>query len=144
MTTSNYDHFVPIPDIHETTTKLINKYPEMDGADCIFIYFPTELIYHQHYLYNDYNDLRFPIAISYWVKGSAPVTLYKGEGASSLYFRVKDDKDTHRVNPDCQFHLLKIHLPAFRMPNGKWVYRHEIVPITNQNTIESLKAIRGY
>ena len=140
---SKFDEYTPLPSLHVTATKLINDYPEIaeNSADCIFLYFDKEFIYHQHYRYGDYNDLFNALMIRYWKKGHPAVTVCKGQGVNNTTFRIKDDKETHHVDFEHQFYLLKIHLPAFQS-KGYWVYKHEIIPITDPNMIASLKAIR--
>ena len=73
-----------------------------------------------------------------------PVTVYKQtHPAAQWTFRVKDDKSTHRIDASHQYHLLKIHLPAFKAPTGKLVFKHEITPVTNAAAMSFLEAIKA-
>ena len=138
----DYSVIKSLPTIHETTTKLINEHPEMLASDCIFVYFATEYITPLQTRYGNYYNATCPLVISHWRKGWQPITVYKGFNSSAPEFLVKDDKQTHHIDPKHKFYLLKIRLPAFKPPNSdKYVYRHEFVPITDKTLAIKLQAI---
>ena len=130
------------PTIHETTTKLINDHPEMEGADCIFVYFATEYIDPLQTKYGQYYNATHPLVINHWKKGCQPITVYKGWSMRGPEFLVKDDKPMHHIDYNHKFYILKIRLPVFKPPNSdKYVYGHEFVPITDKTATLKLQAI---